>query len=65
MDQLNRGGESDMIVIGAIAHARRGERQQRPKPFAARIDEMPADFRDHRALRLERHHDRRIHVVEI
>ena len=46
MDELDGGGEVDVSGAGVAAHAGRGERQQRPQPLAAGIDQMPRQVGD-------------------
>ena len=54
VDELDRGGETDVILAPIAAEPRGGEREHRSQALAARLDEMGGDlgdagrmFRDH------------------
>ena len=46
VDELDGGGEIDVLVAGVAAHPGGGEGQHGPQPLAARIDQVPGQVRD-------------------
>ncbi len=50
MHEFDSGGELDMAVAGVAGEPRQSEREHRPQPLAAGIDEVVSDLRDHRHL---------------
>ncbi len=46
--ELDRGGELDVAVAAIAGEPRHREREHRPQPLAAGIDQVVGDLRDHR-----------------
>ena len=47
MHEFDRRGGTDMAVSGITTEFRRGQRQHRPKPLAATVDEVMSKLGDH------------------
>ena len=63
--ELNRGRELYMRVPLEAAHARGCQRQHGPQPFAAGIDEMQRQFRDHIDMGSRARQDRLVDLFHI
>ena len=52
MHELDRHGELDVMEAAVAAHARGSHSEHGPDALAARIDEMPRQFRDEFNMRM-------------
>ena len=66
MDELHRRRQPQVVLALVAAEPRRREREQRPEPLAARLDQMRRHLRDARGV-LARHPgaDQRVHPLHV
>ena len=50
MDELDGGGELEVMVARVVEHPGGGEREHRAQAFAAGLDEVRGDFRNARRV---------------